>query len=112
MELRSPDRPERTPEESFEMVAAAGYDGMCIDPAANEIGEFRKLGPLYEQFELGCMVNAFPGTVDDLRPLLELAVEMEASLVNVIGGVMPLTVDDGIPVIRHWMAKPLQGISS
>ena len=37
MELRSPDRPERPPEENFRMVAEAGYAGLCLDPSVAEI---------------------------------------------------------------------------
>ena len=36
MELRSQHAPERTPEQTFEMVAEAGFDGMCLDPAVDE----------------------------------------------------------------------------
>ena len=103
MELRQPGIPERPMEESFAMVAEAGYDGLCIDPAVHEIDDFRKLKPLYRAYGLKCMVNAFPATVDEFPPLLELANELEASLVNVIGQVMPLTVGDCVPVIRRWM---------
>lgn len=103
MELRSPDRPERTHDESFRMVAEAGYDGMCIDPAAEEIDEFRKLLPLYDRFGLGCMVNAFPAELDDMRPLLGLAREFNAALVNVIGSVMPIAAADAVPVVERWM---------
>lgn len=108
MELRQPGIPERPMEESFAMVAEAGYDGLCIDPAVHEIDDFRKLKPLYREYGLKCMVNAFPATVDELPPLLELANELEASLVNVIGQVMPLTVDDCVPVIRRWMSDAEQ----
>ena len=45
MELRSPDLPERSHEESFRMVADAAYDGMCIDPGADEIEQFQELRP-------------------------------------------------------------------
>ena len=90
-------------EDTFRMVAEAGYHGLCIDPAVHEIEDCRKLRPLYREYGLKCMVNAFPGTVEELAPLLDLAVEMEACLVNVIGQVMPLTVAEGIPVIRRWM---------
>jgi hypothetical protein len=41
--------------------------------------------------------------VDELAPLLDLGVEMDACLVNVIGQVMPLTVAEGVPLIRRWM---------
>jgi len=90
-------------EDTFRMVAEAGYHGLCIDPAVHEIEDCRKLRPLYREYGLKCMVNAFPGTVEELAPLLDLAVEMDTCLVNVIGQVMPLTVAEGIPVIRRWM---------
>lgn len=104
MELRSPDQPERSREESFQMVADAAYDGMCIDPAADEIEQFRELLPLYEKYGLGCMVNAFPYQLEDMQPLLAMASEFNASLVNVIGGVMPIAAPDAVPVIDRWMA--------
>jgi hypothetical protein len=103
MEQRRPGVPERSMEQNFAMAAEAGYHGLCIDPAVHEIDDCLALKPLYRAFGLKCMVNAFPATVEELRPLLELAVELEASLVNVIGQVMPLTVTEGERVIRRWM---------
>ncbi|MCW8871468.1 sugar phosphate isomerase/epimerase family protein [Pseudomonadota bacterium] len=103
MEQRRPGVAERPMEENFRMAAAAGYHGLCIDPAVHEIDDCRKLKPLYRDYGLRCMVNAFPGTVEELAPLLDLAGEMDACLVNVIGQVMPLTVAEGAPVIRRWM---------
>ncbi len=103
MELRSPDLPERSHEESFRIVAHAAYDGICIDPAADEIEQFRNLLPLYEKYGLGCMVNAFPYQLDDMKPLLAMATEFKASLVNVIGGVMPIAAADAVPVVERWM---------
>jgi hypothetical protein len=105
MELRSPHVPERTNEESFRMVAEAGYDGMCIDPSADEIPEQLKLGDLYHEYNLGCMVNAFPATEDDMVPLLDFALEMNACMVNVISGVMPLKPEDAVPVVKRWMQE-------
>jgi hypothetical protein len=104
MELRRPGVPERPMEENFRMAAEAGYHGLCIDPAVQEIPDFQELQPLYREYGLKCMVNAFPAKVEELPPLLDLANSLDASLVNVIGQVMPLTVDEGIPVIRQWMA--------
>jgi hypothetical protein len=95
-------------EENFKMAAEAGYHGLCIDPAVHEIEDFLKLKPLYRDYGLGCMVNAFPASVEELPPLLELAGELDARLVNVIGQVMPLTVEEGIPVIRQWVSDAQQ----
>jgi len=103
MEQRRPGVPERPMEDNFRMAAESGYHGLCVDPAVPEIEDCRKLIPLYREYGLKCMMNAFPSTVAELPPLLELALDMEACLVNVIGQVMPLTVAEGIPVIRQWM---------
>ena len=105
MELRRPGCTELTPEESFAKIAAAGYDGVCLDPAVDEIDWCLALGELYKSQSLGCMINAFPRTVDDMQPLLELAVDLEACHVNVISGVMPLRPEEAVPVVRRWMAE-------
>lgn len=103
MEMRMPGVAERPMEENFRMVREAGYHGLCIDPAVHEIDQFRELMPLFQAYGLKCMVNAFPATLDELAPLLELAGEVNASLVNIIGQVMPLTVEEGAGVIERWM---------
>ena len=105
MELRSPGVPVRSNEECFRMVAEAGFDGMCIDPSVGEIPELRALLPLYREYGLGCMVNAFPASEDDLLPLLDFAGEMDACMVNVISGVMPLRPEDAVAVVERWMAE-------
>jgi hypothetical protein len=90
-------------EENFRLAAATGYQGLCIDPAVHEIEDCRKLKPLYREYGLECMVNAFPAAVEELTPLLELALELDARLVNVIGQVMPLRVEEGVALVRRWM---------
>ena len=104
MELRLPGKPERSHEENFEMIAGAGYHGVCIDPAVDEIEKLSALQPLYQKHGLKCMINAFPYTLDELEPILEMARSMDAVMVNVIGGVMPLTVEEGESVVHRWMA--------
>jgi len=103
MELRRPGMPERAMEENFAMASDAGYHGLCIDPAVDVIEKSLALLPLYEKYGLKCMVNAFPYSIDELTPLLRMAREMNASVVNVIGAVMPLTVPEGVEVVERWM---------
>lgn len=105
MELRSPHVPERTHEESFAMVAEAGFDGMCIDPGVDEIPEMTTLRSLFERHKLGSMVNAFPNSEEDMQPLLEFAKDFDACMVNVISGVMPIKPEDAVPVVRRWMQE-------
>ena len=105
MELRSPGVPVPSNEECFRMVAEAGFDGMCLDPAVAEISENRALSDLFREYDLGCMVNAFPATEEDMVPLLDFANEMNACMVNVISGVMPLRPEDSVPVVERWMRE-------
>jgi hypothetical protein len=105
MELRSPDCSERSPEENFRMVADAGYDGLCLDPSVAEIPQTLELKSLYDDFGLDCMMNAFPFRAEDMQPLYELAGNMNATLVNIIGGVMPIHPGDAVPLIRRWMSE-------
>jgi hypothetical protein len=103
MELRSPHQAEWTPEECFALVAEAGYSGMCLDPAVEQIDEYLALKPLYEKYQLGCLVNVFPRSIADMRPLLEFCKEMGAPFANVIGQLFPISVEGAIPIIRSWM---------
>ena len=108
MELRRPDGVERSVEESFEMVAAAGYHGMAIDLGATDMASARKTQGLFETHKLGCLINAFPQTIESLRPVLHMAKDFDARFVNIIGQVMPLSVEGMVPVIRAWIAMAEQ----
>ena len=68
MQLRNPHCPERSDDESFAMVAEAGFDGMCLDPSVPEIAENLDKQSLFEAHGLGCMVNAFPHAPGDMEP--------------------------------------------
>ncbi|MEM7360596.1 MAG: sugar phosphate isomerase/epimerase [Pseudomonadota bacterium] len=104
MALRQPGITERTDEESFAMIAAAGFDGICLDPAAHEIDDCLAKQDLFKEYELRCLLNAFPKNTEELRLLLELGKEMGSPMVNLIGTIYPLTVADSIPIINEWIA--------
>lgn len=104
MELRRPDGIERRPEEAFETVAEAGYEGMTVDLITEgDIEKARKLKGLYQRHKLGCIINAFPNTIEALRPALHMARDFNARFVNVMGRVMPIQVEGMIPVVRAWI---------
>ncbi|MFK8019916.1 MAG: sugar phosphate isomerase/epimerase family protein [Pseudomonadales bacterium] len=105
MERRHPDLPERTFEESFAMVADAGYHGICVDPGLADLDYYAPTKKLFAQHKLGCMFNAFPHSPDELQPLLEAAAAYNVSQVNVIGEVMPIDYRDAVPVARRWMSE-------
>ena len=103
MEQRRPDGFEWPLERKFEMCRAAGYDGLAIDLVDTDISATAAMRPLYEKYGLGCIITAFPKSIEDLRPVLVAAREFNARFVNVIGLVMPLRVEEAAPVIRAWM---------
>ncbi len=105
MELRHPDNSEFTPEQNFSRAAEAGFVGLCLDPAIDEVGASLGLKPLYEAYNLGCMVNAFPAKISEMKPLLQMARELNASVVNVVSTVMPLTPEGAVPVLRGWLQE-------
>lgn len=105
MQLRNPKRAERTDEESFALVAEAGFDGMCLDPSAAEIPENLGRHKLFQKYGLGCMINAFPYAPDDMLPLLDFASVMNACAVNVISGVTPIRPEDAVLLVRRWIGE-------
>ena len=86
-----------------EMVAAAGYDGMAIDLGAGDVAQAYEVQPLMEKVGLTPLIVAFPKTVESLRETLIMAKDFGSPFVDVIGQVMPLSVDGMIPVIRSWI---------
>jgi len=103
MEQRIPGKTEPTIKQSFEKVKKAQFDGICIDLAVHEIEQFQETKDFYEEFNLECMVNAFPYNPSDMKPLMKMAKDFNASLVNVISGVTPLVPIEAIPLVRRWM---------
>lgn len=104
MELRRPDGVERGLAEAFALVAEAGFDGMAIDYNSEaDIARARAAKPLFEQHGLGCFINAFPPSIEGLTPILEMAKAFDARFVNMIGQVMPLSVDDSVAALRRWI---------
>jgi len=103
MEQRLPGQPEEPPETHLARIAAAGFAGACLDPNVSEINDCLKLKPVFEELGLHCMVNAFPHDLASLTPLLDMAGELGATQVNVIGGIMPMNVKEAVPVIETWL---------
>ncbi|PTX57497.1 hypothetical protein C8N43_2167 [Litoreibacter ponti] len=86
-----------------EMVAGAGYDGMAIDLGASDVATAHAVRPHMEANGLTPLIVAFPKTVESLDETLRLACNFGAPFVDVIGQVMPIALDDMVPVIETWM---------
>jgi hypothetical protein len=87
-----------------EMVAGAGFDGMAIDLGASDVATAHAVRPHMEANGLTPLIVAFPKTIESLEDTLHMAVDFGAPFVDVIGQVMPIALDDMVPVIETWMA--------
>ena len=103
MQPHGPDGVKVPVEQTFEIVAAAGYDGMAIDLGAADMDAMQRTRPLFDRHGLGCLIMAFPKTVEGLRPVLHMARDFNAIAVNIIGQVPALTLAEMTPVIRAWI---------
>jgi hypothetical protein len=108
MEQRIPGQPEQADEVHFQRIAEAGYHGVCVDPGLGEIEKTLQLKPLFEQYGLKCMVNVFPHTREEMRPLLAMAKDLNACHVNALGTEIPLTIGEGADLVRSWLADAEQ----
>ena len=102
MERRRPDGQEWPLEQKVEMIAEAGYDGM--DLMSGQPEEARRAKALLDRHGLACTCCAFPKSVEGLRADIDLARELGAVHLNIIGQVFPFTVAEGAEVIRAWLA--------
>jgi hypothetical protein len=103
MELRRPDGHERSLEGNMAMVAEAGFDGVGIDLGAADVAFAKRVEPLLAKYDLACQITAFPKSMKQWRETLALARDFDARFVNVIGQIMPLSVEGMIPVVRRHM---------
>ncbi|MFK7943099.1 MAG: sugar phosphate isomerase/epimerase family protein [Paracoccaceae bacterium] len=95
---------QRLPHEQIvEKVAAAGYHGMALDLGAADISVVAEVQPLMARANLTPLIVAFPKSVPELRDVLKMAKDIGSPFVDVIGQVMPLSVEGMIPVIREWI---------
>jgi hypothetical protein len=102
-ELRRPGVAERPVAERFDRVKEAGYDGLAIDLGATDLAAGRSCIAEYVRTGLKGLVIAFPTSIEALRPALQLAKDIGAPFVVVVGKIMPLAVEHMIPVVRGWM---------
>ena len=102
MERRRPDGHEWSIEEQVEMIAEAGYAGMDLYSFKPEIS--RPARKLLRDAGLACTCCAFPKSVDGFQSDIDMALELGARHLNVIGQMYPMTVAEGADIVRAWLA--------
>ena len=100
MERRRPDGLEWTLEEKLQMIQQAGFDGAGVRFAdrafARQVTEFLK------SHGMSWQAQAYPQTLDDLKPIIDHVLEFGADHLNVQPDVRPYTVKECIPLIEGW----------
>ena len=102
MERRALDGMEWSLEEKVAMIKAAGYDG--LDLLTGRPDQCREAAALLRDQGLACTGCAFPNSVEELQADIDVALEIGAVHLNIIGQVFPFTVEEGADVIRAWLA--------
>lgn len=101
MTRRPPGGEEASLQEQFEKIVSADFDGVDIVYGDYSLGE---LAPLLEKHALGCTVTAFPHDLLSLAPAIELATQLRARHINIIGQIYPFSVEEGAAMVRQWIA--------
>ncbi|WP_229002298.1 MULTISPECIES: hypothetical protein [Rhizobium/Agrobacterium group] len=112
-----PERPELPVVERFDIIKSDGWHGMSIDLGALALDEAKATVPEFARTGLASLLTAFPTMIDELRPALRFAKDIGSPYVIVVGQVMPVKLEEMIPVIRQCHghrgrhADPMQPIT-
>jgi hypothetical protein len=100
MERRHTDGFERSLEENVEMIVNAGYDGTSSDYSNRDF--VRRLTGLLKPQGKTTEGQCFPKTVDDLKPVLEIAAEFGIHHLDIQPDMRPRRLQDCIPLLEGW----------
>ena len=100
MERRHTDGYERTLEQNVEMIHEAGFDGVSAHYCDRE--HVRRLTNLLKPLGMSAEGQCFPKTIDDLKPVLEIATEFGVHHIDIQPDVRPRRIDECIPLIEGW----------
>jgi hypothetical protein len=101
MERRHTDGFERTLEENVKMVVDAGYGG--VSAHCTNRANVSRLARLIEDEGMIIEGQAFPKTIEDLKPALDIAAEFGVHHVNLQPDVRPRRLEACFPLIDGWL---------
>ena len=101
MERRRPDGEEWPLERQVEMIAEAGFDGMDLYSFTPDLS--RRAKKLLDAAGLACTCCAFPKSIEGFQSDIDMALELGARHLNVIGQLYPMTVAEGADIVRRWL---------
>ncbi len=100
MERRHTDGVEPTLEANVAKIAEAGFDGVSA-PWTNR-ADVRRLLSCMQGTGMVAEGMCFPKTVDELKPVLDIASEFKVHHLNLQGDVRPRRLEDGVKLVEGW----------
>ena len=100
MERRRPDGLEWSLDEKLAMIHAAGFDGAGV--RFTDRAFVKPVTDFLRAHGMSWQAQAYPQTVDDLKPILDHVLEFGADHLNVQPEVRPHTLEECFPLIDGW----------
>ncbi|MDE1949732.1 MAG: sugar phosphate isomerase/epimerase [Burkholderiales bacterium] len=100
MERRHTDGFESTLQQKLERIQQAGYDGVSVT-IANE-AHARELSAFLRPHAMAQEWQCFPKSVDDLKPVFELAAKFEVHHLDVQPDVRPRDLKEAVRLVDGW----------
>jgi len=96
-----PDGKEWSLDEKLKMIVNAGFDGVGVRFA--ERGLVKPVTDFMRAYGKTWQAQAYPKTVDDIKPILDHVLEFGADHINVQADVRPYRLEDCFPLIEGWL---------
>ncbi|HLJ72437.1 MAG TPA: sugar phosphate isomerase/epimerase [Roseiarcus sp.] len=100
MERRHTDGLERSLEENVAMIAEAGFAGVSADWRNRDF--VKRLAGLLKAANMRAEGQCFPKTVDDLKPVLDIATEFGVHHLDIQPDVRPRRLQDCVSLLEGW----------
>jgi hypothetical protein len=100
MERRHTDGFERSLEENIEMIHKAGFAGVSTDYRSRDY--VKRLAALLKANDMSAEGQCFPKTVDELKPVLEIATEFGVHHIDIQPDIRPRRLQDCVPLLEGW----------
>ena len=100
MERRQPDGIELSLDEKLGKIIAAGFDGVSSEWVDRK--HARHVADVIKSHGMVAEGVCFPKTVDELKPVLEIAAETGLQHLNLQPNARPRTLKECVPIIEGW----------
>ncbi|MDR3476306.1 MAG: sugar phosphate isomerase/epimerase [Devosia sp.] len=100
MQRLQSDGVERPLETNVELIAGAGFDG--LGSIWTEREQARRVSALTQPAGLVVEGMCFASTVDELKPVLEIAAEFPVHHIDIQPNVRPRRIEDCLPILEGW----------